>query len=67
LEPELRWQNPSCFLSVTWYREALYGLGVQGVEALIPLGAFFLTSVYSSHHLGSPVVFLIVAILTGVR
>jgi hypothetical protein len=28
-----------------WHGEALYGLGVQVVEALIPLGAFFLPSV----------------------
>jgi hypothetical protein len=34
-------QEPSWFLSVTWCGEALGGLGVQGVEALIPLGAFF--------------------------
>jgi hypothetical protein len=32
----------SCFLSVMWCREALYMLGVKGVEALSPLGAFFL-------------------------
>jgi hypothetical protein len=38
-------QEPSCFLSVMWHRESLYGLGVQGVKALIPLGAFFLPSV----------------------
>jgi hypothetical protein len=31
----------SCFLSVTWHGEALYGLGVQGVEVFILLGAFF--------------------------
>jgi hypothetical protein len=37
--------EPSCFLSVTWWGEALYGLRVQGVEVLIPLGAFFLPSV----------------------
>jgi cytochrome c oxidase subunit IV len=29
--------EPSCFLSVMWCREALYGLGVQGVEVLILL------------------------------
>jgi hypothetical protein len=34
-------REPSHFLTVTWCREALYGLGVQGVEALIPLGGFF--------------------------
>jgi hypothetical protein len=28
-----------------WHGEALYGLGVQVLEALIPLGAFFLPSV----------------------
>jgi hypothetical protein len=37
-------QGLSCFLSVTWHREAVYGLGAQGVEALISLGAFFLPS-----------------------
>jgi hypothetical protein len=37
--------EPSCFFSVTWHREALYVLGVQGVKALIPLGALFLPSV----------------------
>jgi hypothetical protein len=31
----------SCFLSVMWHGEALYGLGVQGVKVLILLGAFF--------------------------
>jgi hypothetical protein len=36
--------EPSYFLSVTWCREALYWLGVQGIEALIPLGAFLLPS-----------------------
>jgi hypothetical protein len=34
-------QEPSCFICVTWCGEILYGMGVQGVEALIPLGAFF--------------------------
>jgi hypothetical protein len=33
------------FLSVTCHGETLYGLGVQGVEALIPLGTFFLPRV----------------------
>jgi hypothetical protein len=28
-----------------WHGEALYSLGVQGVEVLILLGAFFLPSV----------------------
>jgi hypothetical protein len=37
--------EPFCFLSVMWYREALYGLGVQGIEVLIPFGTFFLPSV----------------------
>jgi hypothetical protein len=37
--------EPSCFLSVTWHGEALYGLGVQGVEVLILLGALFVASV----------------------
>jgi hypothetical protein len=31
----------SCFLSVTWHGEALYGLGVQGVRVLLLLGDFF--------------------------
>jgi asparagine N-glycosylation enzyme membrane subunit Stt3 len=35
----------SSFLSITWHGEALYGLGIQGVKALILLGAFFLPSV----------------------
>jgi hypothetical protein len=34
-------QEPSCFLSVMWCGEALYRLGVQGVEVLILLGALF--------------------------
>jgi hypothetical protein len=38
-------QQLSCFLSVTWHGEAFYGLGVQGVEVLILLGALFLPSV----------------------
>jgi hypothetical protein len=38
-------QEPSSFLSVTWYGEDLYGLEVQGVKVLILLGAFFLPSV----------------------
>jgi hypothetical protein len=37
--------EPSCFLSVTWWGEALYGLGVQGVDVLVLLGALFLPSV----------------------
>jgi hypothetical protein len=37
--------KPSCFLSVTWHGEAFYGLGAQGVEVLILLGALFLPSV----------------------
>jgi hypothetical protein len=40
--------EPSCFLSVTCHREALYGLGVQGVKALFPLGVVFLPSCGSS-------------------
>jgi hypothetical protein len=39
------WQEPSCFLSVTWCGEAFYGLGVHGVEVLILLGALFPPSV----------------------
>jgi hypothetical protein len=38
-------KEPSCFLSVTWHGEALYGLGTQGVEVLILLGDLFLPSV----------------------
>jgi hypothetical protein len=34
-----------CFLSVMWLGKAFYGLGVQGVEVLIVLGAVFLPSV----------------------
>jgi hypothetical protein len=37
--------KPSCFLSVTSCGEALYGLGVQGVDVLILLGSVFLPSV----------------------
>jgi hypothetical protein len=33
--------DSSCFLSVTWSGEALYGSGVQGVKVLIFLGDFF--------------------------
>jgi hypothetical protein len=33
--------EPSYFFSVTWHREALYRLGVQGVKTLIFLGVFF--------------------------
>jgi hypothetical protein len=38
-------QEPSCFLSVRWRGEALYGLGVQGVEVSILFVALFLPSV----------------------
>jgi hypothetical protein len=41
------WES-SYFLSVMWCGEALYRLGVQGVEVLILLGAFFLSSVAPS-------------------
>jgi hypothetical protein len=37
--------EPSCFLSVTWHREAFHGLGVQGVKVLILLDALFPPSV----------------------
>jgi hypothetical protein len=37
--------EPSCFLSVTWCGEILYGLGIQGVEVLFLLGSLFLPSV----------------------
>jgi hypothetical protein len=37
--------EPSYFLSVTWFGEALYGLGAQGVKLFILLGALFLPSV----------------------
>jgi hypothetical protein len=33
--------EPSCFLSVKWRGEALYGLGVWGVGVLFLLGVFF--------------------------
>jgi hypothetical protein len=33
-------QEPSCFFSVTWFGEALYGLGVWGVRVLILLVFF---------------------------
>jgi hypothetical protein len=36
--------EPSCFLSVMWVGEDLYGLGVQGVGVLLLL-FFFLSSV----------------------
>jgi hypothetical protein len=38
-------REPSCFLSVTWHGEALYGLGVRDVGVLLLLGGFFLPSV----------------------
>jgi hypothetical protein len=37
--------EPSCFLSVTFHVEGLYGLGIQGVKVLILFGALFLPSV----------------------
>jgi hypothetical protein len=37
--------EPSCFLSVTWCREALYRLGGQGLRVLPLLGGFFLPRV----------------------
>jgi hypothetical protein len=39
-----QWQ-PTCFLSVTWWGETFYELGVQGADVLILLGALFLPSV----------------------
>jgi hypothetical protein len=33
--------EPSCFLSVKWHGEALYGMGVQGIGVLLFLGGFF--------------------------
>jgi hypothetical protein len=51
LSPKQVWRwhlavwEPSFFLRVMWHGEALYGLGVQGVKALIPFSAFFLPSV----------------------
>jgi hypothetical protein len=39
------WWQPTCFLSVVWCGETLYGLGVQGIEVLILLSALFLPSV----------------------
>jgi hypothetical protein len=38
-------QEPYCFLSVTRHEETLHTLGVQGVKAMIHLGAFFLPHV----------------------
>jgi hypothetical protein len=38
-------REPSCFLSVTWCGEVLYGLGVQGIEGLMHFCALFLPSV----------------------
>jgi hypothetical protein len=40
-----RWQQPSCFLSVTCCGEAFYRLGAQGIEVLIFLSALYLPSV----------------------
>jgi hypothetical protein len=37
-------REPSCFLSVTWHGEALYGLGVQGVRVWILF--FFFSQVW---------------------
>jgi hypothetical protein len=37
--------EPSWFLSVTWHREALCGLGVWDVWVLLLLGGFILPSV----------------------
>jgi hypothetical protein len=40
------WQEqPSNFLSITWYGKTFYRLGVQGVEVLILLGALSVPSV----------------------
>jgi hypothetical protein len=40
-----QWQQPTCFLSVTWHGEVFHRLGVQDVEVLILLGTLFLPSV----------------------
>jgi hypothetical protein len=45
-------QEPSCFLSVPWCGEALYGLGVQVVRSLVLLCAFFLPSVAQTSQQG---------------
>jgi hypothetical protein len=45
LQPESGGTGALLFLSVTWHREASFGLGVQGVKVFILLGAFFLPSV----------------------
>jgi hypothetical protein len=37
--------DPSCFLSITWHGEALYGLEGQGFKVLILLDALFPPSV----------------------
>jgi hypothetical protein len=41
-------KEPSCFFSITWHGEALYGLRVQGVRVLILLGSFFSANCSSS-------------------
>jgi hypothetical protein len=45
LEPAFVVWEPSCFLTVMWCGEALYGLGVWCVGILILLGVFFLPRV----------------------
>jgi hypothetical protein len=42
------WQEPSCFLNVTWHGAAFYGLGVQGVEVLILLSVLYPPTVASA-------------------
>jgi hypothetical protein len=37
-------QEPSCFLSLTWHGEVLYGLGVRGVRVVLLLGVFFFSA-----------------------
>jgi hypothetical protein len=45
LEPASGSKGALPFSQCVWYGEALYGLGIQGVEVLILLGALFLQTV----------------------
>jgi hypothetical protein len=46
LEPVSGGMEALLFVSVMWHGETLYGLGVQGVKALILLGGFFFCQVW---------------------
>jgi hypothetical protein len=50
-----QWWEPSCFLSAVWHGEAFHGLGFQGVEVLILLGALFPPSMSQASQQGSGV------------